>query len=119
MAHANLSKPFILETDASDFALGSFLSQVKEDGCLHPIAFHSRKFEAAIKNYEVHEKEFLSIMEPFQQWLEGCSHQIMIYNDHKNLIYFQNGQVLNRCQACWAQFLAGFDFIIVYRLGSL
>ena len=36
----------IVETDASDFALGAVLSQ-KHDGKLHPIVFHLRKFAAA------------------------------------------------------------------------
>ena len=122
LAYADLSKPFILEADASDFALGSVLSQVKEDGRVHPIAFHSRKFEAAEINYEVHDKELLSIVDSFEQWrhlLEGSSHQITVYNDHKNLMYFQNARVLNRRQARWAQFLTRFDFIIVYRPGAL
>jgi hypothetical protein len=60
--------------------LGSVLSQVKEDGRVHPIAFHSRKFEAAEINYEVHDKELVSIVNSFEQWhqlLEGSSHQNM------------------------------------------
>jgi hypothetical protein len=72
------SKPFILEANALNFALGSVLSQVKEDGRAHPIAFHSRKFEATEINYEVHDKELLSIVDSFEQWrhfLEGSSHQ--------------------------------------------
>jgi hypothetical protein len=46
LAHADLSKPFILQANASDFALGSVLLQVKEDGRVHPIAFHSREFRS-------------------------------------------------------------------------
>ena len=37
--HAYLWKPFYLEAEASDFAIGSELSQYREDGQLHPIAF--------------------------------------------------------------------------------
>jgi hypothetical protein len=32
LVHANSSKPFFLETDAPDFALGSILSQYGKDG---------------------------------------------------------------------------------------
>ena len=56
----------------------------------------------------------------FQQWrhfLEGSSQQIIFYNDHKNLIYFQNARVLSRRRAPWAQFWTHFDFIIMYRPG--
>ena len=125
LLHANLEKPFIIEADASDFAIGSILSQVGDDGKLHPIAFHSRKFEAAEINYEIHDKELLAIIDSFEQWrhlLEGSPHQIIVYNDHKNLTYLegsphQNARVLSRRQARWAQFLTHFDFLITYRPG--
>ena len=87
LMHADQSKTFIIEADASDFALGSILSQIAEDGKLHPIAFHSRKFEAPEINYEIHDKELLAIVNSFEQWrhlLEGSPHQIIVYNDHKN-----------------------------------
>ena len=54
-----------------------------DDGQLHPVAFHSRKFEVAEINYEIHDKELLAIVDSFQQWphfLEGSSQQIIVYN---------------------------------------
>ena len=44
---ADLSKSFILECDASDFATGAVLSQKGEDGCMHPIAFYSKTLNDA------------------------------------------------------------------------
>ena len=67
LIHANQDKPFIFETDASNFALGSVLSQPNENGLLYPTAFHSRKFEAMEINYEVHDKELLAIVDSFEQ----------------------------------------------------
>ena len=49
--------------------------------------------------------------------MEGSSQQIIVFNDHKNLTYFQSARVLNRRQARWAQFLTRFDFVILYRPG--
>ena len=121
LAHVDPEKPFIIEADASDFALGSILSQPGEDGHLHPVAFHSRKFNVAEINYEVHDKELLAVVDSFAQWrhfLEGSPHQIIIYSDHKNLTYFQTARVLNRRQARWAQFLTRFDFKIIFRPGN-
>jgi hypothetical protein len=115
------TRPFTIEADTSDFALGSILSQPGEDGELHPAAFHSRKFTAAEINYEVHNKELLAVVDSFAQWrhfLEGSPHQIIIYNDHKNLTYFQTARVLNRRQARWAQFLTRFDFKIIFCPGK-
>jgi hypothetical protein len=113
LVHADQSKPFIIEADASDFALGSILSQVGDNGKLHPVAFHSRKFEVAEINYEIHDTELLAIVDSFGQWshlLEGSLHQIIVYNDHKNLTYFQTARILSRRQAHWLQFLSRFDF---------
>ena len=92
LAHVDPEKPFIIEADASDFALGSILSQPGEDGHLHLVAFHSRKFNVAEINYEVRDKELLVVVDSFTQWwhfLGGSPHQIIIYSDHKNLTYFQ------------------------------
>ena len=91
LLHADPTKPFFLETDASDFALGAVLSQIGEDNLLHPVAFHSRKFSAAKINYEIHDKELLVIVDSFEEWrqfLEGALHPTTVYSDHKNLLYF-------------------------------
>ena len=58
------------------------------DEKLHPVAFHSRKFEPTKINYEINDKELLASADSFEKWchfLEGSPHQISVYNDHKNL----------------------------------
>ena len=57
----------VVETDASNFALGYVLSQFK-DKRLHPVAFHCRKLNPAERNYEIHNKELLAILEAFKEW---------------------------------------------------
>jgi len=121
LTHPDFQKLFFLETDASDFALGAILSQPDKDGCLHPIAFHSRKFTAAKINYEIHDKELLAIVNSFQEWrhfLEGAQHPVTVYTDHKNLEYFMSAKVLNRRQAHWSISLSCFNFVITYCPGS-
>jgi hypothetical protein len=111
----------IVETDASDFALGGTLSQTAKDEKLHPNAFHSRMFSPAEINYEIHNKELLVIVDCFKAWrryLEGSLHMVQVFTDHKNLEYFMTTKVLNRRQACWAQELASMDFKIFYRKGT-
>jgi len=68
LAHFDATKPVIIETDASDFAIGAVLSQRDEEGRLHPVAFHSRKFQPAEINYEIHDKELLAIVDTFKHW---------------------------------------------------
>jgi hypothetical protein len=111
----------IVETHASDFALGGTLPQTAEDKKLHPNAFHSRKFSPAEINYEIHDKELLAIVDCFKAWrryLEGSLHTVQVFTDHKNLEYFMTTKVLNRRQACWAQELAGMDFKMFYTKGT-
>ena len=110
----------VVETDASDFAIGALHSQVN-DGRLHPIAFYSRKMHKAEINYDIHDKELLAIVAALKEWrryLKEAHHQIQIYTDHKNLEYFTTTKILNKQQARWAQELAGYDFKIFHRPGS-
>ncbi|MBW0463257.1 hypothetical protein O181_002972 [Austropuccinia psidii MF-1] len=58
LSHFNPSLPAIVETDASDYAFGSELSQVNDSGN-NPIAFDSFKLLPMALNYEAHDKELL------------------------------------------------------------
>jgi len=72
LAHFDAQGPVIIETDASDFAIGVVLSQRDEEGKLHPVAFHSRKFQPAEINYEIQDKELLSVVDTFKHWRHYC-----------------------------------------------
>ena len=50
LALLDLDKPFIVETDASNFAVGAVLLQVGDDNLKHPVAFFSRKMLPAETN---------------------------------------------------------------------
>jgi hypothetical protein len=65
LIHPDFSKPFFLESDASDYTLETILSQNRNDERLHPVAFHSRKFIAAEIDYEIYDKELLAIVDSF------------------------------------------------------
>jgi len=117
LAHFDPQRPLIIETDTSDFTLGAVLSERDDENWLHPVAFHSRKFQPAEIIYEIHDKELLAVVDAFKHWrryCEGATNQIQVYSDHQNLEYFTITKVLNRQQARWAQELAGIDFRIYY-----
>ena len=91
LTHVDPQKPFIIEADTLDFVLSSILSHQGDDEKLHPVAFHLRKFDSAEINYEIHDEALLAIVNTFAQWrnfLEGSPHQVIVFNDHKNLAYF-------------------------------
>jgi RNase H-like domain found in reverse transcriptase len=88
------SKKFILETDASGYALGAVISQEYEDG-IHPVAFHSRSLQPAEKNYNAHDKELAAVIFGFKcgcPLFLGAQHTIKVKSDHKNLQYFREPQ---------------------------
>lgn len=43
LAYPEFSKGFVLETDASKNGLGAVLSQLQEDGKLHPVAYRQKR----------------------------------------------------------------------------
>ncbi|KAL0421115.1 UNVERIFIED_CONTAM: Transposon Tf2-11 polyprotein [Sesamum latifolium] len=63
LALPDMSKSFVMETDASDFALGGVLMQ---DG--HPVAFESRKLKDVERRYSVHKKELLAVVHCLRLW---------------------------------------------------
>ncbi|MBW0510861.1 hypothetical protein O181_050576 [Austropuccinia psidii MF-1] len=124
LSHFNPSLPTIVETDASDYALGAVLSQVNDSG-KHPIAFYSHKLLPAELNYEIHDKELLGIVWALKRWrafLLSLSNYFEVLTDHSSLQYFMSSKVLTRRQVHWAEFLSKFLFTITYcpvRLATL
>ena len=122
LALPDLSKQFILECDASDFATGAVLSQLGPDGLVHPVAFYSKSLNEAERNYEIYDKELLAIVRALDEWrhyLEGAPERTDIVSDHKNLLYFSETRTLTRRQVRWSLFLSRFDFAIRHRPGRL
>jgi len=115
-------EPFWVEADSSDFATGAVLSQQSTaDGKWHPIAFYSKSLSSVERNYKIHDKEMLAIIRVLEEWrhfLEGATHPVEIWTDHKNLEYFMTAKKLNRCQACWSLHLARFNFLLHHRPGQ-
>jgi len=110
------SEPFRVEADSLDFATGAVLSQqLKTDGKWHPVAFYSKSLSSVERNYKIHNKKMLAIICALEEWrhfLEGATHLVEIWTDHKNLEYFMMAKKLNRRQACWSLHLARFDFVL-------
>lgn len=118
--HFDPSLPCIVETDASDYAIGAVLSQT-QDGITRPVAFLSRKLQPAELNYSTHDKELLAIVYAFGSWahyLEGHQIDVRVLSDHQSLKYFTQKKLLSRRQASWHDFLARFAFHICYTPGK-
>ncbi|MBW0501901.1 hypothetical protein O181_041616 [Austropuccinia psidii MF-1] len=121
LSHFNPSLPTIVETDASNYALGAVLGQVTDSG-KHPISLDSRKLIPAELNYEINDKELLGVVWALKRWrsfLLSLSSPFEVLTNNSSLQYFISSKVLNCHQACWAEFLSEFHFSITYCPGCL
>ena len=73
LAHPDFKQPFILDTDASDLAIGAVLSQ-RLDGQENVIAYASRTLTKSERRYCVTRKELLALVnfvKYFRHYLYG------------------------------------------------
>nr|GFB98555.1 uncharacterized protein [Tanacetum cinerariifolium] len=110
----DVTMPFELHMDASDFAIGGVLMQ---DG--HPIAFENRKLNETERKYTVQEKEMTPVvhcLRILRHYLLGS--RFVIKTDNIATSYFQTQKKLSPKQARWQDFLAEFDYQLEYKPGK-
>ena len=119
MGHPRFDQDFILDVDASDFALGIELSQVDENGDERPIYYGSRHLEKAEKNYSATARETLAAVfgcEYFAQYLQG--RKFILRTDHNPLVWLRDMKNPKRPYNGWIVRLEQFNYIIKYRRGK-
>ena len=76
------------------------------------------QLKAAKKNYPMHEKELLAIVQALKKWrsnlLGSC---IYVYADHKTLENFDSQKDLSCHQLCWQEFLSQYEINMNYIPG--
>jgi len=102
LAAPDLDKEFRVEADTSNFVTGGVLSIKGGDSKWRPVAYISKSLNKTKRNYEIHDKEMLAMIQCLEAWrhfLEGAKSKFKVWTDHKNLEYFMSNQKLNRRQA--------------------
>jgi transposase InsO family protein len=117
----DLEKQIWVYADASDYAIGSEISQLDENGRRRPVLFYSRKLLPAEMNYSTADKELLAIVQTlkkFQHYLRGTKYPVIVKSDHRNLRTFMTTKELNARQARWAEELSSYNFVIEHVKGK-
>ena len=122
LAYPDFSKDFVLETDASYVGLGAVLSQLQDDGKLHPLSYASRALSTPEKNYPVTELETLAVVwaiSHYRAYLYG--HDVKVYTDHSAVKAVLGATNLSGKHARWwtKVYANGVQSLeIVYRSGK-
>ncbi|KAG9447517.1 hypothetical protein H6P81_013645 [Aristolochia fimbriata] len=107
----DLTKPFKVHTDASNFAIGGVLEQ---EG--HPIAFERRKLNETEQRYIVQEREMTAIVHCLRTWRHYLlGSRFVVKTDNVPSSYFLTQKKLSPKQARWQDFLAEFDMELEYK----
>ena len=118
LAFPDFSKPFILDTDASDVGIGAVLSQEQEDGTERVLAYASRVLSKPERRYCVTRKELLAVVsfiKHFRPYLLG--RHFTLRTDHGSLTWLWNFRDPEGQLARWIEKLQEYDFTIVHRSG--
>ena len=113
-------KPFTLQTDASDIATGAVLFQEKQ-GILHPVAYHSRKFNRHQKNYSTIEKELYATVNAIQTsecYLQAGPQALQVFTDHNPLAFLTKNKFTNQLLLRWSLFLQPYNVAIIHIKGT-
>ena len=98
LIYPKFDRPFIVQCDASGYAIAGILSQISDkDNQEHPISFFSRTLLPAEKNYSTIEREGLAIVESirvFRCYLWG--RPFLLQTDHAPLRYIKQTQHKNQ-----------------------
>ena len=116
----DLSKPFLLFTDASGFALGAILSQKDEKGDEYVVAYASRTLKGAEEHYGISEKECLAVIwaiKQFRIYLYGTKFDVI--TDHQALYWLMTIKDPTGKLARWSIYLQAYEFNIIHRRGRV
>ena len=117
LKQADETKPFIIRTDASSYALGAVLLQGKDEE-EHPIEYASRLLTSAERNYSTTEREALAVVwavNKFRGYIDGS--EVIVASDHQPLRWLMSLKSPSGRLARWALQLQEFNLKIEHIPG--
>ncbi len=118
LKHFNSIREAILKTNFLNYVNNEVLSQYDDEDILHSVIFYNKNMILAECNYEIYDKELLTIICCLKYWyseLKCTDISIKIFIDHLNLKYFMIIKELTWWQVKWAEKLSEYNFKIIYQ----
>ena len=119
LGKANLSKEFILETDASLTHVGAVLMQRDQLGVPRVIAYFSKKLRPAEMRYSTTDREALAVIlacRQFNHFLWGT--KVIIKTDHQPLVSIFRSRTKSPRMARWVLEMRDYQYKIEYKSGK-
>lgn len=114
-----LGQRFFLQCDASKYAYGGQLYQLDENNDIAVIAFTSRTFKGAEKNYFTTEKELLSIVQCLKKFrIYILGQPLTIITDNKALTFLHKCHLNNSRITRWILSIQEYNFDIIHCKGK-
>ncbi|CDS42018.1 RNA directed DNA polymerase reverse transcriptase [Echinococcus multilocularis] len=113
------SPPFILDTDASDVAVGGVLSQKDIKGREHVTAYASTRLSKKMRQKSATQRELFAIysmVRHFRHYL--IARKFIVRTDHQALTWLKTMKEIDRSVALWYEELQQYDFTVQYRKGK-
>ena len=119
LAYPAVGVEYLLDTDVSNEALGSVLSQV-QNGHERVISYYSRCFSSSERNYCVTRKELVAIIasvKHYHHYIYGS--KCTVRTDHGALTWLLKFKNPEGQLARWIEVLQTYDLTIKFRAGKL
>jgi hypothetical protein len=117
LANIDYTKQIFIRCDSSQYGAGAVLFQFDEQGREHPVAYASRKYTIAERNYCTFQQEAAAVvwsLEKFSNFHQG--HHVIVQSDHKNLSWIKKTAMPQLTR--WRLRLQDFDFSLEYYKGA-
>lgn len=120
LGNPDYTRPFIIETDASQLAVGAALIQEFDEG-KRIIGYFSKKLSSTQRKYSATERECLGVLlavENFRHYIEGSTFTVI--TDAKSITWLFSLSAANANSRLlrWALKLQSYDFTLQYRKGK-
>jgi hypothetical protein len=115
----DMSKPFTIHCDSSNFSVGSCLSQ-NVDGKDYPVAFASAKLTKTQQGWSTIEKEAYAALwslQKFKQWIFGNT--VTLHPDHNPITFLTETTPKSAKLMRWSLAIQEFDVHFKYKCGDM